>query len=139
MCEVLEISKSTYYKYKDCEDSDYHDYKLINKIFNKSRRTYGYRRITDELKEQGIIMNHKKVLRIMSKYGLQAEYIKRFKMYPKINYNKENIRGNILNRNFNQDGWVTDVTYLIINGRRAYLSTILDLKTRKVIAYNISK
>lgn len=139
MCEVLEISKSTYYKYKDCEDSDYHDYKLINKIFNKSRRTYGYRRITDELKEQGIIMNHKKVLRIMSKYGLQPEYIKRFKMYPKINYNKENIRGNILNRNFNQDGWVTDVTYLIINGRRAYLSTILDLKTRKVIAYNISK
>lgn len=83
-------------------------------------------------------MNHKKVLRIMSKYGLIPGYVRRFRNYSK-EYRKENVRGNILNRNFDQEGWVTDITYLIINGRRAYLSTILDLKTRKVIAYNISK
>jgi len=138
MCEVLEISKSNYYKYKDFEDSDYSDYRIIKKIFDKSRRTYGYRRITYELKDKGIIMNHKKVLRIMSKYGLIPGYVRRFRNYSK-EYRKENVRGNILNRDFNQEGWVTDITYLIINGRRAYLSTILDLKTRKVVAYNISR
>ena len=54
-------------------------------------------------------------------------------------YIKENVKDNILKRNFNQPGWVTDITYLIINGKRAYLSTILDLETRKVVSYHISK
>ena len=94
MCEVLEISKSNYYKYKDFEDSDYSDYRIIKKIFDKSRRTYGYRRITYELKDKGIIMNHKKVLRIMSKYGLIPGYVRRFRNYSK-EYRKENVRGNI--------------------------------------------
>lgn len=138
MCEVLEIGVSNYYKYKNYYDKDYDDYKVIKKVFDKSRRTYGYRRITDELKDNGIIMNHKKVLRIMKKYGLQPKYIRKFKNWS-AKYVKENVRDNILNRNFNQEGWVTDITYLIINGKRAYLSTILDLKTRNVIAYNISK
>lgn len=138
MCEVLEISRSNYYKYKDFKDDDYDDYNLIKNSFNKSRGTYGYRRITEDLKRNKIIMNHKKVLRIMSKYGLQPKYIKKFKNSSK-DILKENIRKNILERNFNQEGWVTDVTYLILNGKTAYLSTILDLKTRDVIAYKISK
>lgn len=51
-------------------DKDYEDYKLIRRVFNQSMKTYGYRRITDELKEKhGVIYNAKKVLRIMNKYG----------------------------------------------------------------------
>lgn len=139
MCEVLEISISNYYKYRDSYDSDHNDYLLIKRIFNASRKTYGYRRITDELNDKGYKMNHKKVLRIMSKYGLQPEYIRQIKPFYGNQYNKENIRGNLFNRNFNQKGWVTDITYLTINGKRAYLSTIIDLETRNVVAYNISK
>ena len=138
MCEVLDISISNYYKYKDSYDNDHHDYLVIKRIFEASRKTYGYRRITDELNDNGYKMNHKKVLRIMSKYGLQPEYIRQIKPYYGNQYNKENIRGNLLNRNFNQKGWVTDITYLTINGKRAYLSTIIDLETRNVVAYNIS-
>lgn len=139
MCEVLEISISNYYKYKDSYDRDYSDYLLIKRIFNTSRKTYGYRRITEELREQGYPMNHKKVLRIMNKYSLQPEYIRQIKSSRNNQYNKENIKGNLLKRNFNQRGWVTDITYLMINGKRAYLSTIIDLETRNVVAYNISK
>ncbi|MBR1936467.1 MAG: transposase, partial [Bacilli bacterium] len=75
MCAVLEISKRTYYKYRNADDSDYIDYLMIKNVFNKSKGTYGYRRITEGLKiEYGVIFNHKKVARIMKKYYLKPEY-----------------------------------------------------------------
>ena len=43
MCEVLDISKRTYYKYRVAEDKDYYDYLLIKEIFDESKGTYGYR------------------------------------------------------------------------------------------------
>ena len=56
---------------------------------------------------------------------------------------EDNVKPNLLNRNFTTDSpnkvWDTDVTYLIFKGARAYLSTIIDLYDRKVIAYKISK
>lgn len=141
MCEVLEMSLSNYYKYRHLEDPDYQDYLLIKKLFTKHKKVYGYRRITDELRhEYGLIMNHKKVLRIMNKYGLIAKYIK--DIIPNYNrkYVEEKVQEDHLKRNFNQPGWVTDVTYLTLkrNGKRAYLSTILDLESRDWIAYQIS-
>jgi len=136
MCEVLRISPKTYYKYRYVKDKDYDSYKLIKRIFKQSLYTYGYRRITDELHDRGYDMNHKKVARIMHKYGIKPSYVKA----PKTNnqYVKENIKPYLLQRDFNQRGWVTDVTYLIYRNKRAYLSTILDLETRKIVAYQIS-
>ena len=87
-------------------------------------------------------MNHKKIQRIMKKYNLKPQYIKRVKnkSYKRI---EENVKPNLVNRNFNTDApnkiWTTDITYLIYNNKRAYLSTILDLYDRKVVAYKISK
>ncbi len=141
MCDVLEISTSTYYKYRSTVDPDYQDYLIIKKVFSKHKKTYGYRRITDELQEEnGWIINHKKVLRIMNKYDVVAKYIKDIKP----NYNKklaeEQSQIDQLKRNFQQKGWVTDITYLTLqrNGKRAYLSTILDLETRDWVSYSIS-
>ena len=141
MCEVLEISTSTYYKYRHTEDPDYQDYLIIKKIFNQHKKTYGYRRITDELRDTyGLVMNHKKVLRIMGKYGIMAKYIKDIKPNYTKKYLEEHSQPDQLKRQFNQRGWVTDITYLTIkrNGKRAYLSTILDLETRDWVAYKIS-
>ena len=68
MCEVLCITKKTYYKYRKGIDPDYYDYKLIKNIFDESNGTYGYRRIQEGLKiKNGVIFNHKKVNRIMTK------------------------------------------------------------------------
>lgn len=78
----------------------------------------------------------------MNKYHLKPEYIKRIRP----NNNKrieENVKPNLVKRKFNTDEpnkiWVTDITYLIYNNKKMYLSTILDLYDRKVIAYKISK
>ena len=145
MCEVLEISKRTYYKYRNAEDKDYYDYLLIKEIFDESKRTYGYRRICEGLLiKYGVIFYHKKVARIMRKYGLKPEYIKKLRPNTSSKRIEKNVKPNLLKRKFNVDApnciWVTDVTYLTFGSKRAYLSTILDLyDKRKVVAYQISK
>ena len=144
MCEVLGINKRTYYKYRNKDDSDYYDYILIKEIFDDSKGTYGYRRICEGLMiKYGVKFNHKKVARIMKKYNLKPEYIR--KIRPNYSYKRieENVQPNIINRKFNTKGinqiWCTDITYLIFNNQRRYLSTIIDLYDRKVVAYKISK
>ncbi len=78
----------------------------------------------------------------MKKYGLKPEYIKRIRpsTYRRV---EQNVRPNLLKRNFQVSEpnkiWLTDITYLIYGDRRAYLSTIIDLYDRKVVAYKISK
>ena len=144
MCAVLEISPKTYYKYRNKEDPDYYDYLIIKEIFDDSKGTYGYRRIVEGLLQKyGVVMNGKKVLRIMKKYNLMAEYIRKAKKKHKNERIEENIKPNLLKRNFTTDApnkvWDTDVTYLIFKGTRAYLSTIIDLYDRHVVAYKISR
>lgn len=142
MCDVLSISRKTYYKYRNVIDKDYQEYLLIKEIFDDSKGTYGYRRIEEGLLLKfGLIMNHKKISRILKKYNLRPQYIKKQqkKIYKRI---EENVKPNIINRKFNTSVpnkiWTTDITYLIYKDKRAYLSTILDLYDRKVVAYQIS-
>jgi transposase InsO family protein len=140
MCEVLEISTSTYYKYRNTIDPDYSDYVIIKEVFDESLKTYGYRRVTDELQDGlGMVINRKKVARIMKKFGVVAQYIKRQKKRYLNKSKKEEVRDNLLKQNFNQRGWVTDISTLQIvrNGRKVFLSVILDLETRDWIAYKI--
>ena len=143
MFSVLDISKRTYYRYRNSEDKDYYDYLLIKEIFEESKKTYGYRRVCEGLVlKYGVIFNHKKVARIMQKYNLKPEYIKKIRPnnYKRI---ESNVKPNLVKRQFNVNQpnkiWTTDITYLIFNNKRLYLSTILDLYDRKVVAYKISK
>ena len=144
MCAVLNISPKTYYKYRNKEDPDYYDYLIIKEIFDDSKGTYGYRRIVDGLLlKYGVVMNGKKVLIIKKKYNLVPMHYWKSKQKNKYTRNDENVKPNLVNRKFDVDKenkiWTTDITYLIFKGARAYLSTILDLYDRKVVAYKISK
>ena len=93
--------------------------------------------------DTGWIINIKKVRRIMKKYNLKVKYHKVFRKNMNAKRIEENVKPNLLKRNFyaevpNQK-WVTDITYLIYKGQRMYLSSIMDLNTRNIIAYKISK
>lgn len=143
MCAALEISQRTYYKYRNSEDKDYYDYLIIKEIFDESKGTYGYRRVCEGLLiKYGVMFNHKKVQRIMKKYNIKPQYTRKKKnqSYKRI---EANVKPNLVKRKFNVDKenkiWTTDITYLIFNNKRAYLSTILDLYDRKIVAYKISK
>ena len=102
---------------------------------------YGYRRVTRELHRQGILANHKKVLRIMRQRGLirksRRRWIRttnsnhRYRIYP-------NLLHTIAITGPNQV-WVADITYISIQTAFVYLAVILDLFSRKAVGNAISR
>lgn len=143
MCKILNITRQNYYKYRNIVDKDYYDYLEIKRVFEEGKELYGARRIKKALlNETGWIINIKKVRRIMKKYDLKVRYHKVFRKNINQKRIDENVRPNLLKRNFNAEyanqKWSTDITYIIHNRKRAYLSSIMDLYNRNIIAYKIS-
>ena len=138
------MTRQNYYKYRNTIDKDYYDYLEIKRAFEEGKELYGAIRIKKYLKiETGWIINLKKVRRIMKKYGLKVRYHKVFKTNLVAKRLEENVKPNLLKRNFTAEfpnqKWSTDITYLIYKGKRMYLSSIMDLYTRNIISYKISK
>ena len=102
---------------------------------------YGYRRVTHQLKHEGKLVNHKKVLRLMKESDLLCHIKRRwiattnsnhrFPVYPNL------IREMHVSR-LNQV-WVADITYIRIRTGFVFLAAILDDCSRKVIGYAISR
>jgi len=96
------------------------------------------------LRSQGIIMNHKKITRIMRKYGL-ATKIRRVNPYRMVMKKtlEHTTFPNHLDRKFKQvipyRSFCTDITYLPFNHRMAYVSTIKDIASREIVGWNISQ
>lgn len=139
------MSKSTFYYTLSKNDKDVKNDEIINKIkeiFLKNKERYGYRRITLELNNQGYIVNHKKVYRLMVRLGLKP--LKRNKRkYSSYKGTVGKIVDNYIKREFYADKpnkkWYTDVTEFNLRGEKCYLSPILDGFNGEVISYNTSK
>ena len=106
----------------------------------------GYRRIRDELdKKHGIAVNDKRVLRICRKEHIQSTIKWKPKSCTRSSDNPAHIAKNYLNRDFHADApnqkWLTDVTefkyYIGVEIHKVYLSAILDLFVRRIVAYRI--
>ena len=114
---------------------------VIQQIYDEHRGRYGYRRITLELRNRGIIINHKTVLRLMNELGLKS--LVRMKKYRSYRGKVGKTASNILGRDFTatkpNEKWVTDITEFKIHGQRLYLSPILDLFNGEIIAFNLGK
>ncbi|WP_307262181.1 IS3 family transposase [Peribacillus sp. V2I11] len=142
LLSVANLARSTYYYWINafgCQDK-YEEIKpVIQEIFHTNKGRYGYRRITLELRNRGISMNHKTVLRLMKELGLKC--LVRMKKYRSYKGKIGKVAPNILNRNFKatkpNQKWVTDVTEFHLHGEKLYLSPILDLFNGEIIAYNI--
>ncbi|VCW24408.1 Putative transposase (identified by ISEscan HMM) [Klebsiella pneumoniae] len=112
----------------------------IRKIYHYHKGRYGYRRITLALRKQGLRINHKTVQRLMAELSLRS-VIRAKNIVPE----RENGEAapNILSRNFGaskaNEKWVTDVTEFPVQGKKLYLSSVLDLFNREVIAYSLSE
>ena len=114
--------------------------RLVQEAWEKSRKIYGYRRVTLWLQQKkGLSINHKAVLRLMKKMRIRSVTRKR-KPYKKMSalgtYHRYK---NILNRNFSAEKasqkWVTDITYALTQHGWAYWSTIKDLFDGFIVAH----
>jgi transposase InsO family protein len=142
MCEFFKVSRSGYYdfvKRLERADKDEAVAKQIIECQNQTKKTYGYRRVKLWLlRETGLVINHKAVLRIMNKYGLLSEIRKPRPLY--IRQQALCKYENRLNRDFKADKpnlkWVTDVSYIHTNQGTLYLSAIKDLYDNFIVAYD---
>lgn len=76
---------------------------VIKEICEESNHTYGYRRVTQALRNKGIIVNHKKVLRIMKEYNLTCiKFTHRGRKHRSFKGKVGKVAQNILNRNLKQ-------------------------------------
>ena len=113
----------------------------ITAIYHENRGRYGYRRITAELRNRNLPLNHKTVQRLMKELGLVC----RVRMKKNRSYKGEvgKIAPNLLNRDFHADRpnqkWVTDVTEFSLFGEKLYLSPVLDLCSSDLVSYTISE
>ena len=111
-------------------------------IFNENKKRYGYRRITQELHNNDICVNHKTVQKLMKQLGLVCQ-VRAKRKYNSYKGEVGEVAPNLLERHFktNQPNrkWVTDVTEFKVNDQKLYLSPILDLFNGEVVSYNLSR
>jgi putative transposase len=111
-------------------------------IHAESHETYGVPRVLSELDELGIHVNHKRVERLRRLLGIKLRHRKRFK--PTTNSKHDfPVAKNVLARNFKVDEpnkvWAGDITYIPTKEGWLYLAVVLDLFSRKVVGWAMSK
>jgi transposase InsO family protein len=153
LCDMAGVSRSGYYAWVKAipdrarrEEEDRADFKLILIAYNRRGYTKGARGIYMCLlhMDPPIIMNIKKIRRLMKKYNLYCP-VRKANPYRQMQkaIKTSNYADNLLQREFECYGprmvLLTDITYIPYNGRFAYLSVILDAFTKQILSYVLSK
>lgn len=150
LCSVAGVSKSGYYRWLSAEGArqererrDERDFALIEEAYSYRGYDKGIRGISMRLDRMGHKMNHKKIGRLMRKYGLRCPirkanpYRRMAKAMKTSNYAK-----NVLDRNFvglgPRKALLTDITYIPFHGSFIYLSPIIDACTKEALAHQAS-
>ncbi len=114
---------------------------LIKSVYDQHKGRYGYRRITAALRRLGTVINHKTVQRLMDE--LQLKSIVRPKKYRSYRGQVGKAAPNLLERNFRasrpNQKWATDVTEFKVDGKKLYLSPVVDLFNGEIVAYATSR
>lgn len=148
MLKVLKLSKSGYYDFVKRKPSitklrKEEITKLVKEIHHNSKQIYGAPKIAAILRNNGEVISDKYVGNIMRENNLKAHYIKPKTITTK-NCDFSTELKNVLNRDFNPDkpnaAWCTDITYIwTYEDDFVYLTSVMDLFSRKIIAWTLSK
>ena len=144
LCDIARVSRAAYYKWKNRAESvlEVENKILISEmimLYEEVDGIYGYRRMTMNLNRKlKKTFNNKRIYRLMRITGLQSVIRKKKKRYVKTT--PQHVAENHLNREFTADKsnqkWLTDVTeFKYGNSQKAYLSAILDLHDKSIVAY----
>nr|WP_245544966.1 IS3 family transposase [Lentibacillus jeotgali] len=147
MCEVLGVWKSGYYDWRVRSKSNQEKRKekltaQVKRVYIESYRRYGSPKITEILKQEGWDVSQKTVTRIMKENGLRSKTVKKYKATTNSKHSYP-VYPNLLNQNFHVDHpgevWVSDITYVWTNEGWLYLATVMDLFSRRIIGWEMSR
>lgn len=147
LCEALNISRGTFYNhiFRKADRTKYLEEQQalmlqVQQVFDDSKQRYGAEKIRAVLAENEIKVGKKRIRVIMQELGLES-----IRENAKRNYKKrqECQKRNLLNQNFAtqriNEVWVSDITYFKIKDYALYLCVIIDLFSRRVVGYRVSK
>ena len=101
---------------------------------------YGYRRVTHELRRRGLVINHKRVARVMREHALTPHRVRAWLATTNSDHKQPiypNLRSSITPEG-PDDLWVADLTYIRLTTGFVFLAVVLDAWSRRVIGYAIS-
>jgi putative transposase len=144
MCQLAPVSRAGFYRslqegHPVEEEMAVRD--AIQHIALAHRRRYGYRRITAELRRRGLLVNHKRVARLMREDNLLAVQPRAFIATTDSQHDLEvylNLANRLTLTGLNQL-WVADITYIRLRTEFVYLAVILDGFSRKVVGWALDK
>jgi len=145
----MNVSKNGYYHWLKTKDlrkqkaSLIHLKERIIKIFDSSNQVYGCKRIQKSLEREGLHYSVSYISLLMKSLGLKSVICRKFKVTTTNSNHSYPVWSNRLNRNFSSkflgEKWVSDITYIKVGNKWNYLTTIIDLADRKVVAWTLSK
>ncbi len=144
MCQLAQVSRAGFYRSlleHHPEEEDMEVRSTIQQIVLEHRRRYGYRRITAELRRRGLLVNQKRVLRLMREDNLLAVQPRAFVVTTESDHELEvalNLARRLTLTGINQL-WVADITYLRLKHEFVYLAVILDGYSRKVVGWALDR
>lgn len=147
LCNWLQVSRSGYYDWRNREASarTMEDRQLAEKIatiHRDSRGIYGSPRVHQSLKQAGIAVGKKRVERLMRAQGLQGRVNKVVRRQPGLKRfvaSGENLRLNLPPAQGINEVWVADVTYLKVKQEWLYLAAVMDIYSRRILGWSLSK
>jgi len=144
MCFLAEVSRASFYrslKEQEPLEENVEVRSLIQSIVLQHRRRYGYRRVTAELRRRGMIVNHKRVARIMREDHLLAIQPRAYMVTTDSDHSLEvylNLAGRMKLTGIDQL-WVADITYIRLKTDFVFLAVILDGYSRKVVGWALDR
>jgi putative transposase len=144
MCQLAQVSRAGFYRWLQAPPTIEEEMEVrsaIQQIAMEHRRRYGYRRISAELRRQGMPVNHKRVARIMREDNLLAVQPRPFVVTTKSDHKLEVYLN--LARRMKLTGmdqlWVADITYIRLKTEFVYLAVILDGFSRRVVGWSLER
>ena len=144
MCQLVGVSRAGFYRSlqeRAPVEEDMEVRSVIQQIAVEHRRRYGYRRISAELRRRGMLVNHKRVLRIIREDNLLAVQPRAFVVTTDSDHDLEvflNLASRMKLTGLNQL-WVADITYIRLQSEFVYLAVILDSFSRKVVGWFLDR
>lgn len=145
VCRVLRIGQSGYYRWllrrERASVREREDRLLtvqIRVVFQQHKSRYGCRRVHQELRARGVLVNHKRITRLMRAAGLKAEGKRGFRATTNSKHSYP-VAPNLLGRRFEVEAsnrlWLSDITYVWTSEGWLYVAMVLDAWSRRVVGW----
>ena len=144
MCQLAQVSRAGFYRSLQeglPVEEEMEVRSTIQQIVLEHRRRYGYRRVTAELRRRGLLVNHKRVSRLMRADNLLGVQPRAFVVTTDSRHKLEvylNLASRMKLTGINQL-WVADITYIRLKAEFVYLAVILDGFSRKVVGWALER